>query len=155
MGTSAASPTVDWELAIRIGSKLAGPGPVVTRVEADEAVAELRRDAESSTGYVRDYTGLDAPANTAPVLVVDRPGWIQANAEAFSTVIAPVVERVAEKQKDQAAWARAVGSKVSAAEVGGLLGFLSSRVLGQFDPFFDPHGRLLLVRRTSCTSNAN
>ena len=27
----------------------------------------------------------------------------------------------------------------------GLLGFLSSKVLGQFDPFHDPTGRLLLV----------
>jgi coenzyme F420 biosynthesis associated uncharacterized protein len=29
--------------------------------------------------------------------------------------------------------------------VGGLLGFMSSRVLGQFDPFHEPSGRLLLV----------
>ena len=29
--------------------------------------------------------------------------------------------------------------------MGGLLGFLAGKVLGQFDPFFDPSGRLLLV----------
>jgi coenzyme F420 biosynthesis associated uncharacterized protein len=34
---------------------------------------------------------------------------------------------------------------VTGAEVGGLLGFLSSKVLGQFDPFHEPNGRLLLV----------
>src|SRR3546814_17560967 len=38
-----------------------------------------------------------------------------------------------------------VGSKVTGAEVGGLLGFLAGKVLGQFDPFFEPSGRLLLV----------
>jgi coenzyme F420 biosynthesis associated uncharacterized protein len=40
---------------------------------------------------------------------------------------------------------QAVGSRITAAEVGGLLGFMSSRVLGQFDPFHEPNGRLLLV----------
>ncbi len=39
----------------------------------------------------------------------------------------------------------AVGSRVTGAEVGLLLGFLASKVLGQFDPFHAPSGRLLLV----------
>ena len=39
----------------------------------------------------------------------------------------------------------AVGSKVTGGEVGLLLGFLASKVLGQFDPFHEPAGRLLLV----------
>ncbi len=38
-----------------------------------------------------------------------------------------------------------MASKITGAEVGGLLGFLGSKVLGQFDPFHDPAGRLLLV----------
>src|SRR5690606_14244837 len=42
-------------------------------------------------------------------------------------------------------FAQQVGSRVTGAEVGVLLGFMGSRVLGQFDPFHDPHGRLLLV----------
>ena len=40
---------------------------------------------------------------------------------------------------------QAVGSRITGAEVGGLLGFMASKVLGQFDPFHEPHGRLLLV----------
>jgi coenzyme F420 biosynthesis associated uncharacterized protein len=40
---------------------------------------------------------------------------------------------------------RAVGSRVTGAEIGTVLGFLGSKVLGQFDPFHDPAGRLLLV----------
>jgi coenzyme F420 biosynthesis associated uncharacterized protein len=38
-----------------------------------------------------------------------------------------------------------VGSRITGAEVGGLLGFMAGKVLGQFDPFHEPHGRLLLV----------
>jgi coenzyme F420 biosynthesis associated uncharacterized protein len=135
---------VDWEFAISVGSKLAGEGPTVTRSEADAAVAELRADADRSTGLVREFTGLDAPVNTAPVLVVDRPGWVRANAEGFEIATGPMMRKLVEK-KEPNRIAQAMGSKITGAEVGGLLGFLAGKVLGQFDPFFEPSGRLLLV----------
>jgi coenzyme F420 biosynthesis associated uncharacterized protein len=81
---------------------------------------------------------------TAPVLVVDRAGWIQANADAFSVALAPLVDRVT-STREPGAVAKAIGSRVTGLEVGGLLGFLGGKVLGQFDPFHAPHGRLLLV----------
>jgi coenzyme F420 biosynthesis associated uncharacterized protein len=123
---------------------LAGGGPVVSRAEADDAVAELRADAAKSTGLVRDFTGLDAPEGTAPVLVVDRPGWIQANADAFQVATAAMTRKLVEK-REPGRISQLVGSKVTGAEVGGLLGFLAGKVLGQFDPFYEPSGRLLLV----------
>ncbi|WP_435742712.1 zinc-dependent metalloprotease [Nocardioides sp. SYSU DS0663] len=135
---------VDWGLAVSLGARIAGEGPEVPREQAAAAVAELRAGADRSTGLVRDFTGLVAQERTAPVLVVDRAGWVQANADGFRTVLAPVVDKLTEK-KPPGALAQAVGSKVTGAEVGGLLGFLGSKVLGQFDPFHAPHGRLLLV----------
>ncbi|KAA1419714.1 zinc-dependent metalloprotease [Nocardioides humilatus] len=135
---------VDWSLAVTIGSMLAGDGPSVSRAEADEAVAELRADAGKSTGLVRDFTGLDAPDGTAPVLVVDRPGWVQANADAFQVATGAMMRKMVEK-REPGRIAQLVGSKVTGAEVGGLLGFLAGKVLGQFDPFYEPAGRLLLV----------
>lgn len=135
---------VDWDLAVTIGTRLAGEGPQVTREDAAAAVAELRAGADRSTGLVRAFTGLDAPDGTAPVLVVDRAGWVQANADGFRTVLAPLVGKLTEK-KPPSGLALTVGSKVTAAEMGGLLGFLAGKVLGQFDPFHDPYGRLLLV----------
>lgn len=139
---------VDWDLAVRIASKIGGDGPVVGREEAAATVAELRAGADRSTGLVRDFTGLDAPPHTAPVLVVDRAGWAQANADAFRVVTGPLTEKLTEKKPAAGAagaFSQAIGSRITGAEVGGLLGFLSSKVLGQFDPFFEPHGRLLLV----------
>lgn len=135
---------VDWELAVALGSRLAGEGPVVSRTEADAAVAELRAGAHRSTGLVRDFTGLDAPDGTAPILVVDRPGWVRANAEGFAIATRPMVEKIT-ASRPPSAFAARVGSKITGAEVGGLLGFLAGKVLGQFDPFHEPHGRLLLV----------
>ena len=136
---------VDWDLAVTIGSRVAGEGPQVTRETADQVVTELRDDANRSTGLVREFTGLVAEERTAPVLAVDRPGWIRANADGFATVLAPLVDKLSEKKGAPTGLSLAVGSRVTGAEVGLLLGFLASKVLGQFDPFFAPAGRLLLV----------
>ena len=136
---------VDWDLAVTLGSRIAGPGPDVTSREAAAAVVELREHAGASTALVRQFTGLDAPDGTAPVLVVDRRGWIQANASSFSVLMGPLFDKVTEKKGTPTGVSAAVGSRVTGAEIGLMLGFLGTKVLGQFDPFHDPAGRLLLV----------
>ena len=141
---------IDWDLAVGAAATMAGPGPQISRAQADETVAELRAGAHRSTPLVREYTGLVAEEHTAPILVVDRRGWIQANADGFAQVLGPLVDRIQEKKGAPSAVAEAVGSRITGLEVGTLLGFLSSKVLGQFDPFYAPPGskdagRLLLV----------
>jgi coenzyme F420 biosynthesis associated uncharacterized protein len=142
------SSMIDWDLAVRVGSRLAGDGPVVTRAEASSVVEELRAGAEKSTPLVREFTGLFAQERSAPVLVVDRPGWIRANADGFATIIAPIVTKLQEKKGAPSPMTEAVGSRVTGAELGVMLGFLGNKVLGQFDPFHEAPGeagRLLLV----------
>jgi coenzyme F420 biosynthesis associated uncharacterized protein len=144
------SSMVDWDLAVLAASKLSGPGPVVSRAEAEAVVDELREGAHRSTPLVREYTGLVAEERSAPILVVDRPGWIQANVDGFATIISPLVEKMRERRGAPSPMAEAVGSRVTGLELGGLLGFMSTKVLGQFDPFHAPAGsdtagRLLLV----------
>jgi coenzyme F420 biosynthesis associated uncharacterized protein len=146
----ARSTMIDWDLAVTAAARLAGPGPMMTRDQADAVVAELRAGALRSTPLVREFTGLHAEERTAPVLVVDRTGWIQANADGFAQVMNPLIERLQAKRRSPSPLAEGIGSKVTGLEVGGLLGFMSSKVLGQFDPFFAPAGspqagRLLLV----------
>lgn len=143
-GPDPAPEMIDWDLAVRLGSRLSGEGPRATRAEADAVVAELRAGARRSTPLVRDFTGLDGGDGSAPVLVVDRPGWVQANAEGFRSVLGPVAAKLAER-KPPSGLSLQVGRRVTGAELGGLLGFLASKVLGQFDPFHEPSGRLLLV----------
>jgi len=143
MSTSASM--VDWEIAASLGARMAGDGPAVSPDEAAAVVAELRAGAERSTGLVRDYTGLVAQERTAPVLVVDRAGWVRANTQGFQAIIDPLVTKLSEKKGPPTGLAKAIGSRVTGAEIGLVLGFLGSKVLGQFDPFFEPDGRLLLV----------
>ncbi|NPD04933.1 zinc-dependent metalloprotease [Nocardioides sp. zg-1308] len=136
---------IDWDFAVTVGSKVAGPGPEVSADEAAAAVIELREGAARSTPLVSEFTGLRTTAGTAPVLVVDRSGWLQANADGFAKILTPIVDKLTEKKGAPSGLSAAIGSRVTGAEVGLLLGFLGSKVLGQFDPFHDPHGRLLLV----------
>ena len=142
---------IDWDLAVATATKLAGQGPTVSRDEAEQVVEELRAGAARSTPLVREFTGLTAEAGPAPVLVVDRQGWIQANADAFSKIIGPVVDKLQERRGAPGPLTEAIGSRITGLEVGTLLGFLGGKVLGQFDPFHTDvddravMGRLLLV----------
>ncbi|MEW2549686.1 zinc-dependent metalloprotease [Streptomyces sp. NPDC047002] len=151
---------VDWNLAVATANRLMRPGPEVTRDEAREIVAELRRHAKAAEEHVRGYTRMvqdgHEPADT-PVLVVDRPGWVKANVEGFRELLKPLFEKVRERRSGTPGGAvfGAVGGKVTGVELGMLLSFMASRVLGQYETFAtagrelpageDGGGRLLLV----------
>jgi coenzyme F420 biosynthesis associated uncharacterized protein len=140
---------VDWDLAARTAAVVGRPGPQIPPEQAAEVVAELRTAAAAATAHVTGLTGLIAPAGPG-VVVVDRPGWAKANATAFRALLAPVVAEAFERRgRLPAGSLTTVGSRITGAELGSLLGVLSSRVLGQYDPFSGDgssgSGRLLLV----------
>jgi coenzyme F420 biosynthesis associated uncharacterized protein len=135
---------VDWTVALNTATKLVKPGPEISRAGAAAVVAELRDAATRAEAYVTQVTGLVTPASTSPVLVVDRPRWIQANLDGFRQILAPLNAKAAEKMKDASPVMAGIGPRLTGVEVGALLSYLAPKVLGQFDPFF-PGGRLLLV----------
>jgi coenzyme F420 biosynthesis associated uncharacterized protein len=135
---------VDWELAVRAAGTLTRPGPSVGADGAGRVVDELRWASIAAVPHVARVTGLNAP-EARPALVVDRPGWSRVNARSFRELLAPVVAEALERRSRSLPLPLvAVGSRVAGAEIGSLLGLLSSRVLGQYDPYA-PEGRLLLV----------
>lgn len=127
---------VDWDLAVTTAKRLMKPGPEVSREEAQDVVAELRDAARLAEGHVRRFTGLAASSATAPILVIDRGGWVQANADGFREVLRPLVGKLMARRGQPAALTTAIGSRVTGLEAGGLLAYLSNKVLGQFDPFY-------------------
>ncbi|KQX74628.1 MULTISPECIES: zinc-dependent metalloprotease [Aeromicrobium] len=140
---------IDWNLALATATKLSRPGPDLSAAEAAEAVAELREGAARSEGPVREFSDLHARSATAPVLVIDRPRWVEANLSTFELLMNPVEARLAAAGKGSSRLGGSISRKVSGAEVGALMSFMSSKVLGQFDPFWTgpdgEGGRLLLV----------
>lgn len=140
---------VDWDVARATATRLVKAGPEISPTGAAEAVAALRASAVRAEAYVVDVTGLPVPSATAPVLVVDRPGWISANLDAFRSVLAPLEARAADKLRPGTT-GNSLGARATGAEVGVLLSYLAPKVLGQFDPFYPgepgaPGGRLLLM----------
>ncbi|MFC9234837.1 zinc-dependent metalloprotease [Streptomyces decoyicus] len=153
---------VDWNLAVATATRFVRPGPEVSRDEARAIVAELRKHAKSSEAHVRAFTRMAQPDATGeaphdtPVLVVDRPGWIKANVAGFRAVLKPLLAKMEDRRSTAPGGAvlGAVGGKVTGVELGMLLSFLSSRVLGQYETFAPASrdlpaaaqgGRLLLV----------
>lgn len=138
---------VDWNLAVATATRLVRPGPEISREEAREVVAELRRHAKASEEHVRSFTRMipegTEPEDT-PVLVVDRAGWIRANADGFRELLRPLLGKLRERRGNGPGGVvlGAVGGKVTGVEVGMLLSFLASRVLGQYETFA-PAGREL------------
>ncbi|MHA7960428.1 zinc-dependent metalloprotease [Streptomyces sp. L500] len=132
---------VDWKLAVATASRLVRPGPEVSRDEARDVVAELRRHAIASEEHVRAFTRMTHPEGSGgaqpPVLVVDRAGWVKANVAGFRALIGPLLGKMQDKRANAPAGAvlGAVGGKVTGVELGMLLSFLASRVLGQYETF--------------------
>lgn len=128
---------VDWGMASATARRVAGSGPQVAPELARAAVADLYACADAATAYVAEHTGLTAPAQPGAVAVVDRGRWIDANAAGFAAVLDPVLGRLraARPGIGDASLTHAVGSRLVGAEIGAALGFLGSKVLGQYELF--------------------
>jgi len=135
---------VDWDLAAATAGTLGKSGPRVTLQEATDVVADLKRLAAEATRHVESFTGLKPAHGPAPVRVVDRKDWADANIAGLREVVAPLLARVA-KGRQPGAFADAVGSRVAGVQAGTVLAYLSGRVLGQYEVFSSDPGQLLLV----------
>ncbi|MFQ4147983.1 zinc-dependent metalloprotease [Arthrobacter sp. LAPM80] len=134
---------VNWELAARTAANLAPAGPELSGSEISAAVENLRLMAERSVPHVHEISQLEAAKDLrdSDVLVVDRASWAKANTQSFAVMMDPVLRALAAKQDDagKGGGSSNAGSELSAtvtgAQLGGVLAFMSSKVLGQYDPF--------------------
>jgi coenzyme F420 biosynthesis associated uncharacterized protein len=145
--TSAASGLVDWNLATATATRLVPTGPTVSFEEAHAVVAELRSLVGEAEGHVRRFTGLGVDREHEPVAIVDRPGWVRANVDGFRVVLEPLMARLMERRGGTPAVLTAVGARATGLQVGAILAYLATRVLGQYELFFTGNGagRLTLV----------
>ena len=151
-----APPIINWELAASTAARLAPPGPILTPAEIGAAVENLRRLADISVPHVHHITGLEAARDLrdSAVLVVDRASWARANTQSFAVMLKPAMEKMLEgRHGTVSAGAASISGAITGSQLGAILAFLSSKVLGQYDPFSalaenataPAAGRLLLV----------
>jgi coenzyme F420 biosynthesis associated uncharacterized protein len=127
---------VDWSAATATALRLVPPGPRLDLADAVATVDDLRRLAVEADAHVAEHTGLAGAAAAEPATVVDRPGWIRSNVSGFAELVDPLLDTVlADRARSLGPVMTAVGSRATGAEVGVLLAYLSTRVLGQFELF--------------------
>lgn len=122
---------VDWALAERIAVRVAGSEPFAGSYHAhslDPDFAELTAEAEA---LVEAETGLRSLAGPARARVTDRAGWVRANIASFQRLLRPLTDRVGERLGGGPL--APLTRMAAGAEVGALLGWMSTRVLGQYD----------------------
>ena len=150
----AAPDLVNWDLAAGTAATLVSAGPKMSARDIRTAVADLRARADESVTHVHRITGLEAARDLrdSEVLVVDRASWAKANSRSFAALMNPALENLARTHPEQLKGANAaLSGTLTGAQLGAVLAFLSSKVLGQYDPFAaqtpggPSGGRLLLV----------
>ena len=147
---------INWDLAASTAARLAPAGPVLDEKAIGEAVDSLRRLADASVPHVHEITGLEAARDLrdSSVLVVDRASWAKANTQSFAVMLKPAMQKMLDSRRGSLSpSAASVSGAITGSQLGAVLAFLSSKVLGQYDPFAalaenstaPAGGRLLLV----------
>lgn len=135
---------VDWDLAAATARRVRGAGPRVSYDEAVAVVSQLRKLTDEAAGLVSDYTGLTAQVEVPPVRVVDRSDWAAVNIAGLRTVVTPLVSQLA-NGREPSGVGGAIGARLTGIQAGTVLGYLSGKVLGQYEVFTGEPGQLLLV----------
>ena len=121
---------IDWDLAEKVARRFSGREPLA----ASYLAGSLRDDFDAVTAeaesLVADHTGLRSPG-PARAQVVDRLAWVSANVSSMRRLLAPLTARVGERMATSRV--APIGRRVAGTETGVLLGYLSQRVLGQYD----------------------
>jgi coenzyme F420 biosynthesis associated uncharacterized protein len=124
---------IDWEWAVTIARRTCGAVPPLTESERAALEADYRRVLELIEGPIGNYTRTHLPLQGTAVRVLDRPGWIEANAANFQELLQPFEAFYEEKARTERASGQGIGRMALSSQLGVLLGYLARRVLGQYD----------------------
>ncbi|NPV58873.1 MAG: hypothetical protein HPY75_04320 [Actinobacteria bacterium] len=145
---------VDWEQAREIAvlvaqSEVAAPTGPPPRPEEFEAMKSRSEE------LVREYSRLEPREPLGPLLVFDRPDWIDANLESFRLIFEPLAESYArtigkleEQRRKPLRAGKVLTQGILTAQLGMVIGYLARNVLGQFDlglPRPEDGGKLYIV----------
>jgi coenzyme F420 biosynthesis associated uncharacterized protein len=122
---------VDWGIAERVAVRAAGREPFAESYLAGSLHTDFAELTEEAEHLVEQATGLRSAAGPARARVTDREGWVRANIHSFQRLLQPLTDKIGEHLPPGPA--AGVMNRIAGAEVGLLLGWMSTRVLGQYD----------------------
>jgi coenzyme F420 biosynthesis associated uncharacterized protein len=126
---------VDWQLAARVGRRVAGGSELPARAAWSRQFTELSTTADQA---VAEFTGLGGELPPPVAEPLDRGQWVEANLATLRRILRPLAEKVAERKAWKASGPMPTAMRTSTraiagAQAGTLLGYVGQRVLGQYD----------------------
>jgi coenzyme F420 biosynthesis associated uncharacterized protein len=118
---------IDWFLAEKIAGYVGGTG------DAPAPRADLNALTVESERRVTAYTGLHPTEPLPPPEGIGRREWVQTNIRAMRGLLDPILERAGDGMGPLRPAMKLWLSAAVTAEVGVVLGYLSQRVLGQYE----------------------
>lgn len=121
---------VDWNLAAKVAVRAAGTDPFADSYHAASLLTDFEELTTTAEHQVAETTGLHSLAGPARARVVDRPAWVRANIASFQRLLGPLTDQLEAHLTGPMA---PVTRRIAGAELGMVLGWMSKRVLGQYD----------------------
>jgi coenzyme F420 biosynthesis associated uncharacterized protein len=126
---------IDWEQARQAALRLSQweQAPIDNRAFRREQYARM---VALSEPLIAEYLGVQLPEPVSRIFVFDRREWLEANIVSFSQLFRPIEEMYEKNGGGRGALGllmNDVSSKLLGMQIGGLLGYLAQRVLGQYD----------------------
>lgn len=131
---SAAARLVDWGTAVDVGRRLGGPGPSLTAVDRARVREDLAGAVPRAEALVSEFTDLHVEGFRSRAWVMSRGEWVRANLLGLQRLLEPLALRMLAAHPSRSD----VRRKALGAQIGLLLGYMSKKVLGQYDVFLPP-----------------
>ncbi len=125
---------IDWRIAEKVALRVSGREPFSGSYHYDSLAPDFEELTAEAEVLVEQATGLRPLSGPARARVTDRAGWVQANLRSFRRLLSPLTDRLVESMVERGRGAPpSVARSLAGVEVGTLLGWMSGRVLGQYD----------------------
>jgi coenzyme F420 biosynthesis associated uncharacterized protein len=132
----AAAKLIDWQTALLVGRRVAGRGAGLTSLDRARLVEDFAELLPQAEAQVEAFTGLGPGGYRSRPWVMTRNQWIQTNLRGFERILEPLAEKMVGMGSESAL--APVRRHLLGAQVGGLLGYLGHRVIGQYDILLPP-----------------
>jgi coenzyme F420 biosynthesis associated uncharacterized protein len=137
---------IDPTIARAVARCLAGQGSAEGSYLTERLQQDLVEAVPLAERLVAEASGIPAPA-PVPWRLIDRAEWADANIEGMTSLLRPLAEMVESRLEGLPLTARLVQRALVSVEVGVLLGYVSRRVLGQYDLLVPERATALPARR--------